>query len=63
VTDREAARSLLWGARSRAALRFDGFDDKILRLYARGMTVREIREAPGRTLRHVQRQRPAWSST
>ena len=23
--------------------RFDGFDDKILSLYARGMTVREIR--------------------
>ena len=31
---------------------FDGFDDKILSLYARGMTVREIRGPFGRTVRN-----------
>jgi hypothetical protein len=28
--------------RAKGQTRFDGFDDKILSLYARGMTVREI---------------------
>lgn len=32
--------------------RFDGFDDKILSLYVRGMTVRQIQGPPGRALLH-----------
>ena len=38
--------------------RFTGFDDKILALYARGMTVREIQAFPGRDVCHRGLARP-----
>jgi transposase-like protein len=42
----------------RGQRRFEGFDDKILALYSRGLSTRDIRGAPGRHLRRQGRSRP-----